>query len=209
MLSHDHLVGYGVSGDFGRFRAAAPVEARRGRRVVVRTPRGLELGSTLRPADERLARWLPNTTVGELLRAATSEDERLAQAHARRAGEVMARAGRLIDELSLPAALLDVEILLDGQNAVLHLVRWQECDVRELVRPLSGEFDLVITLADLAAPVADHADDHGCGSCGSGGGCGDCSSGGGCGSCGSEPAESDKAHFAELRQQMERRVTLL
>jgi len=208
MLSHDHLVGYGVSGDFGRFRAAAPVEARRGRRVVVRTPRGLELGQTLRVADERLARWLPNTTVGQLLRAATDEDERLAATHARRAGDVMARAGRLIDELSLPLALLDVEILLDGHNGVLHLVRWLDCDVRELVRPLSVEFDLVLTLSELGAPKPPHADDHGCGSCGSGGGCGDCSSGG-CGSCGSAMPEDVKAHFAELRQRMERRVTLL
>src|SRR5256885_8407658 len=33
-----------LSGDFGRFRGPAPALLRRGRRVVVRTPRGVELG---------------------------------------------------------------------------------------------------------------------------------------------------------------------
>jgi PSP1 C-terminal conserved region len=216
MLSQDYLVGYGLSGDFGRFRSRSPLELRRGRRVVVRTPRGTELGQILRPANERVARWLPNTSVGELLRLTTAEDEAQARRLAVRSGELLARGGALVEELTLPLALLDAEILLDGKSAVLHNVRWQECDVRELVRPLSSEFDLVIALCDLGTPAPeaheDHEDheDHGCGSCGSGGGCGSCSSGG-CGSCGESESTPDdvRAHFAELRERMERRVTLL
>ena len=208
----DCLVSYGTGGDFGRFRARAPLELRRGRRVVVRTPRGVEVGRVLRPSDDRVARWLPNTSVGELLRLTTDDDEQHARRLAARSGELLARGGQLIERMALPLALIDAEVLFDGKNAVLHEVRWQPCDVRELVRPLSAEFDLVITLADLSAPVAEDHEDHGCGSCGSGG-CGSCSSGG-CGSCGAAgvpaPAAEDvMAHFAALRERMERRVPLL
>ena len=133
--------------------ASAPPRRWRQGRSARRRPHaaGRRAGAGPPPRRQALARWLPNTTVGELVRPSTPEDERQAHAHARRAGEVMTRAERLINELALPLALLDVEILFDGKNAVLHLVRWQECDVRDLVRPLSSEFDLVIVLADLAA----------------------------------------------------------
>jgi len=211
MLSLDCLVSYGLAGDFGRFRARSPLELRRGRRVVVRTPRGTEIGQVLRPSDERVVRWLPNTSVGDLLRLTTDDDEEQARRLAARSGELLVRGGGLIEELALPLALIDAEILFDGKHAVLHDVRWQECDVRDLVRPLSSEFDLVISLCDLSAPVLpEHADheDHGCGSCGSGGGCGSCSSGG-CGSCGESTPEQVRAHFAALRERMERRVPLL
>jgi hypothetical protein len=173
------------------------------------------MGQVLRPADERLARWLPNTTVGRLVRPATADDEADAVRLAARAGELMERGNGLIAELALPLALLDAEILLDGANAVLHHVRWgEDGDVRELVRPLSREFGLTIALCDLGTPViaeAQEEEGHGCGSCGSGGGCGDCGSGGGCGSCGTAAADPKEvqAHFARLRERMERRVTLL
>jgi hypothetical protein len=89
--------------------------------------------------------------------------------------------------------------------AVVHHVCWGEADLRELVRPLSRELGLSVTLTNVGRPV-----EQGCGSCGEGG-CGSCGSGGGgCGSsCGSVSAEEVRAHFAALREQMERRVSLL
>src|SRR5262245_36368749 len=101
MPDHECLVGYGLSGDFGRFRGPVPA-LRGGRRVAVRTPRGVELGSVLRPADERLARYLPNTTVGQLLRPATADDEAHNCRLAARAGELLSRGNALIAELALP-----------------------------------------------------------------------------------------------------------
>lgn len=208
MADLECLVGYGLSGDFGRFRARAPLELRRGRRVVVRTPRGVEVGHVLRPADERVARWLPNTTVGELLRIATAEDETQVRRLAAKSDALLCRAAALAEALALPLSLLDAEILLDGEHAVLHNVRWQACDVRDLVRPLSSEFDLTIALCDLATAAHEDHDEHGCGSCSGGGGCGSCS-GGGCGSCGESVSEDLRAHFAGLREHLERRTPLL
>jgi cell fate regulator YaaT (PSP1 superfamily) len=202
----EYLVGYGVQGAFGRFRPVRPVLCRRGDRVVVQSPRGLEIGAVLREATARHAHFLPNTTLGRLLRLPTPEDEQQEQAEHRRAQELLERAGRLAEEFGLPLEVLDAEVLLDGAHAVLHQLRWQDCDVRPFVSTLSREFEVELALADLAGPQPE--EEHGCGSCGSGG-CGSCGSKGGCGSCGSARPEEVQAYFAGLRQKMERRHTLL
>jgi hypothetical protein len=208
MGSLEYLIVHGLSGDFGRFRAAAPLDLPRGAEVVVRSDRGLEMGRVLRPATPRHAVYLPNTTVGALLREAGPEDRVLAARRAERAGELLARGGQLIEELGLPLALLDAEVLLDGKRAVVHQVRWGHDDVRELVSTLARELDVVIELVDVGGPVVEEP--PGCGSCGSEGGCGSCGSGGGCGTCGSARPEEVRAYFSELREKMEqRRVPLL
>jgi cell fate regulator YaaT (PSP1 superfamily) len=201
----EYLVGYGLRGDFGRFRPTRLLECRRGDRVVVRTSRGLEVGEVLREATDRHARFLPNTTVGALLRAAADEDERRHEAQRGRAGALFDRARSLAGELGLPLEPLDAEVLFEGDYAVLHQLRWAECDVRPFVSTLSREFALRLELADLAAPAPEEA--PGCGRCGPGG-CGSCGSGGGCGSCGAK-AEDVRAYFAGLRQKMEHRHPLL
>jgi cell fate regulator YaaT (PSP1 superfamily) len=179
----DYLVSYGASGDFGRFRAAAPLACVRGDRVVVKSERGLELGAVLCPARER-HESLP---AGELLRLADAVDESLATEREATARELLERAATLAAELELPLEFLDAEVLLDGEHAVLQHVRWGDGDVRPLVRALAREHELSVTLTDLTRPQPE-AEAHGCGNCGSeGGGCGNCGEGGGCksGSCGS------------------------
>ena len=113
----------------------------------------------------------------------------------------------------MPLTLLDAEVLLDDQHAVLHYLHWDRCDIRSLVSALSSEIDMHVLVVDLTAPVVEPVSE-GCGSCGSGGGCGSCDSGGsggGCGSCGSvKPEEQVQTRFAALREKMEqRRVPLL
>ncbi len=200
----EYLVGYGLRGDFGRFRPERPLACPRGAAVVVHTPRGVEIGRVLREATAGHARFLPNTTLGRLLRLAGLDDERQARTLAERGGRLLARAGALAGEWGLPLEVLDAEVLLDGEHAVLHQVRAAACDVRPLVSTLSREFDLRVSLADLAAPPEE---EHGCGHCGSGA-CGSCGSGG-CGTCGSADPHAVQEYFAGLRQQMERRHTLL
>jgi hypothetical protein len=206
----EYLLSYGLQGELGRFRAAGPLACRRGDRVVVRSGRGLEIAEVLRPARPGHAVFLPNTTVGQLLRRATAEDEETAERMRRRAQGVFERGAALAAELSLPLEVLDAEVLFDGRHAVLHLLRWAAGDVRPFVSAVAREFDLVVTLADLtrSQPVEEAEEEHaGCGSCGSGG-CGSCGSGG-CGSCRSAPPEEVRAYFAELREKMERRTPLL
>ena len=111
-------------------------------------------------------------------------------------------ARRDATELNLPLEILDAEILLDGRRAILHYVSWADGDFRLLLDRLSGDYQLLPILNNLALPVADEPDDvemGGCGAegCGHGaGGCGSCGSGG-CGSCGSHEEKSTSRRAAQ------------
>ena len=207
----EYLVSYGLAGDFGRFRTLTPLPCRRGERVVVRSHRGVEIGAVLRAATPRHAAFLPNTTLGQLLRVETPDDERKAETLRERGRQLFAQGNELVQRLGLPLELLDVEVLLDGEHAVLHILRWAECDVRPFIATLSSAFALHLQIADLVQPKEDEEEAHGCGrdGCGHDGGCGSCGTGG-CGSCGTEHGQQPIPCFAELREQMEhRRVGLL
>jgi hypothetical protein len=210
MSAREYLVHHGCAGHLGRFRTAADGALDRGAAVVVRTLRGLELGEVLCPADsDRLA--LPDPFVGELLRAATPADLDAAD-RARQLGQRLFDEGsRLTEALALPLAPVDVEVLLDGRQALLHAIRLGPCDEGPLLATLGERHDLVMRFYDLTQEPAavDGHEDHGCGSCGSGGcgadGCGSCGTGGGCGSCSAGGAKELAAYFAGLREQMENR----
>jgi PSP1 C-terminal conserved region len=211
----EYLLSYGLAGDFGRFRANKPLACGRGDRAVVRTHRGLEMGRVLREATPRHANFLPNTTVGALLRLASPEDNGTAERLRERGQRLFEHGRRLANELQLPLEVIDAEVLLDGEHGVLHLLRFADCDVRPFVSSLSTEHALHILLTDLGRPgasIGEQEEEHaGCGreGCGEGaGGCGSCGTGG-CGSCGTTEPVVEKEYFAGLRDKMEQRRTTL
>ncbi|MBA4066490.1 MAG: hypothetical protein C0501_22835 [Isosphaera sp.] len=188
------LIRYGRPGFVGRFASAVP--AARGERVVVRGPRGDELGEVLLPLDGAG----PDGTV---LRAATPADDAAAARLDAAAQQVLAAAGEGAAALGLPLAFVDAEATLDGV-AVLHALPWDGCDATPLLDDLAARSGLAVRLLDLSRSAGE-APDPGCGKpgCGTGGGC----STGGCstGSCsrGSASADELTAHFADLRCRME------
>jgi hypothetical protein len=202
-----YLVQYGKSGFVGRFRPADAEPHARGERVVVRSRRGLELGTVLcEPADRFDA---PDD--GDLVRRAADDEAGPGEA---RASELLAAAQARAGELGLPLAIVDAEILLDG-SAVLHGLPWAECDATALFEELSARFGGPVRLLDLSrGPVANDEPAHGCGKPGCGsesGGCSSCGTGGGCstGSCsrGSAASADDlTAYFRDLRAKMEQHV---
>lgn len=197
----EYLASFGLTGEFGRFRSALPIGLRRGERVVVRSPRGIEVAEVLRAAAPGHAHYLPNTTVGQLLRRFTISDEETEDQLHVRSHRLFERGQQLVQELNLPLALVDVEILLDGEHAGIHYLGGVAFDPRPLVSALSTEFSLYVSLVNLALPRA--VEESGCErpDCG-GGDCGSCGSGG-CDSCGAHE------HFAQLRDQMDSRRTAL
>jgi cell fate regulator YaaT (PSP1 superfamily) len=206
MTDSEYLLSYGALGDFGRFRPLKALTCRRGQRAVAHTPRGLEMATVLGDARPGHAPFLPNTTVGQLLRLATPDDEAADRRRRDDARRLFDEARRLAASLALPLEVIDAEVLLDGEHAVLHHVRWADLDARPLVSALSRTFDAHVTLFDLTRPgPSAEAHEHGCGrpGCGSesGGGCG---TGGGCSTCGLKNLPDLKKYFAGLREQMER-----
>lgn len=200
-MTAEYLVTFGRAGHLGRF--AGPVSCRRGDRVVVRSTRGLEIGVLLGPARHAL----PDPFVGEILRSASPDDERLAIESERRARELADRAGRIS-----PSIVLDAEVMLDGRGAVLHAIAGAQ-DFGPVLDQLAGEFGLIVRLYDLAAeqpvphPAADHEEQFKCDKpdCGEG----DCSSHGGCSTCSAGSKDEVMAYFADLREKMESRVPLV
>jgi hypothetical protein len=196
----EYLLTYGNAGAFGRFACAEPLACRRGDRVVVRSPRGQELGVVMRPANPEHGRLLADQFLGQILRSATEGDLQLAERMQQRGQRLFEDGRRLVRELKLPMEILDVEVLLDGRQAVVHHLRWVDCDPRPLMDSLSQNYRLLITLHDLALPsteVDEGPGEHGgCGDAGcGGGGCGSCSTGN-CASCGSHRHESEQKDSA-------------
>lgn len=206
-----YLVQYGRAGFVGRFRPATADRPARGDVVVVRGPRGAELGVLLCEPAERFSGGAED---GDVLRAATPADHASARAAEARGQEILAAADRLTTAADLPLSFVDVEVSLDGP-AVLHALPWGGCDATPILAELTERFGTPVRLLDLSrTPTPDDPPEPaGCGKpgCGSaGGGCSSCGTGsaGSCstGSCSRGSVKSAAeltAHFAELRQKME------
>jgi hypothetical protein len=197
------VVSFGKNGALGVFNAPAPLVLRRADRVVVRTPRGIEVGSVLCPATVRQARLLGATVSGELLRPFATDDAGLLYEHQQLAQRLYVAARQHAARDQLAVEILDVEVLLDGRQAILQFVG-ESSKLDELAQALEGCFALAVRLENLAQPALD-AEHGGCGKpdCGrEAGGCSTCSSGGGCSSCGSGKVDL-RPYFAHLREKME------
>src|SRR5260221_665674 len=178
MTLAEYLVHHGAGGHLGRFRAAKSATFTRGDTVVVRGLRGLELGEVLCAAEGKAA--LPDPYVGEVLRRALPDDLAVAERQREIGQRLCTDAEQLAVEFGLPLAVVDLEVLLDGRQAILHVLRLGPCDEGPLLAELGERHGLIVRLFDLtetppAAPdAADHLEDIGCGkeNCGSGaGGC--------------------------------------
>jgi len=206
MGSSEYLVSYGLSGEFGRFAAAEPVQCSRGDRVVIESRRGLEIGEVLCATTAGHARLMAAQPVRPLLRHATSEDELEAEAFNKTAAEAFSYARRQTSDLGLPIEVLDVEYVARPGLLVVHYLG-ESTDYRDLVHSLSVRFNARVEMLDLRALPGElaHVEEHACssGACSSGS-CGSCGSAG-CGACEAEPDEDTlRAHFTELRLKMMR-----
>jgi hypothetical protein len=199
MSDRDYLVSYGQGGFLGRFRAAA--DYGRDDRVVVRSPRGVEIATVLGTAPNG---QMALEAGGEILRSATNDDEAAAANSRDQVVTILDDAHKSAEARGLPLLFLDGEILLDGRDAILQAVHWADCDATPLFEELSRRHGLLVKLADLTTtPKAGGcstcgAEKQGCDSCGTGG----CSSGS-CSKGSVKSADELTTYFAGLRKQME------
>jgi cell fate regulator YaaT (PSP1 superfamily) len=168
-MASQHLVRIGALGQVGRFASADALLYPRGVRVVVRTERGLEVGEVL-AQEMRIA----GAADGTILRRVAVEDELLLARLERKREEAFDACAERIRSAQLPAALMEVEPLLDGT-----LVFYFLGDGGEELARITGE---LAELYESKAQLRQFAETltQGCGP-----GCGtEDASGGGCGSCG-------------------------
>ncbi|MCO6045390.1 PSP1 domain-containing protein [Aeoliella sp. ICT_H6.2] len=169
-----HLVRVGAMGLVGQFRSPDGAIYPRGRRVVVRTVRGVEAGEVLaEPSGWQDAAGAD----GELLRLMTVEDEMLAERMERRRDEAFAECNKLLEDRRLPVALMDVELLMDGQGLYFYFLGEVTPDVDALTAELAETYEATVQFRKFTNTLLE--------GCGPGCGTEEAKGQGGCSSCAS------------------------
>lgn len=156
----------------GQFRSPERTVYPRGRRVVVRTVRGVETGEVLaEPNGSDDA----SEADGELLRLMTTEDELLAERMERRRDEAFAECNKLLTDRRLPVALMDVELLMDGQGLYFYFLGDVTPEVDALTSELAETYEATVQFRKFTNTLLE--------GCGPGCGTEEAKGQGGCSSC--------------------------
>jgi cell fate regulator YaaT (PSP1 superfamily) len=150
-----HFVRVGVLGHVGRFASADQAIYARGRRVVCRTRRGVEIGEVLGSASDDAADFEMD---GRLLRAVTVEDQLLLARLERNRDEAYLECERLLRERELDVALIDVEHLFDGQSLYFYFLGDVSPEIEALTRELAEAYETKVQFRQFADAV-----ERGCG----------------------------------------------
>jgi len=145
------IVRYGLTGLLGRFTCT--LEGwKRGRRVVVKSDRGQEMGEIVCPAASACFRQnVSEKVVGEVLRLATHADE-IEERHMHEGEErELAFCRERIAARNLPMRLVQAEHLFGGERIIFYFLSENRVDFRALVRDLAHEFQTRIEMRQIGA----------------------------------------------------------
>jgi len=166
-----HIIRVGAMGQVGRFVPVEPIVYPRRSRVVLRTVRGLEVGEVLATSA---GNGRAGQEHGQILRAMTPEDEMLQERLERYRADAYEACERLLAENGHSAALLDVELLFDGQNLLFYFLGEVEPEVAALTASLAEAYESTAQLRRFSETLLE-----GCGpDCGT-----EAAGGGACDSC--------------------------
>ncbi len=150
-------------------------EYSRGKRVIARTGRGLEVGEVLSEADDRVTKQLAeaqgfgegrndgSSPGGSIQREMSSEDENEYSHLLAKTVSEADRCFKIIKELDLPMDLVEVERVFGGERMVVYYLSEDRVDFRELVKRLVAEFQTRVEMKqigvrDEAKLLADYGD---------------------------------------------------
>jgi PSP1-like protein len=172
-MSGQHFVRVGLLGSVGRFAAVNRQRYARGARVICRTTRGLEVGEVLSAADPAA----DQPCDGTLLRRVTVEDDLLIARLEKNRDEAYQACALRLAERRLPAVLVDVEHLFDGQSLYFYFLGDCGPELDSLTTNLAETYEAKAQLQKFAETLIAGCGPH----CGTeeGGGCGT----GGCTTC--------------------------
>jgi cell fate regulator YaaT (PSP1 superfamily) len=170
-MSTQHLIRVGVLGHVGRFDSADTTRYPRGRRVICRTGRGLEIGEVLAPN----ARTVPADILdGTIVRAMSVEDELLQARLEKDKQAAVEQCAEKITASGSTAVLLDAEMLFDATGLYFYFLGEVTPEVEALTGELAEVYEAKVQYGKFAAAVVE-----GCGP-----GCGtEDATGGGCTVC--------------------------
>lgn len=165
----------------GRFSAVDAVRYPRHARVIVRTKRGLEIGQVLAPPDGREEAGENNGDTdrdfpdGDLLRGVTVEDDLLIARLDANRHEAYEACARLLAKHRVPAVLLDVEHLFDGQGLFFYFLGEVPAEVEQLTAKLAEAYETKVQFRKFTETLIE--------GCGPGCGTEEAKGQGGCDSC--------------------------
>ena len=145
------IVRYGLTGILGRFTCT--LEGwKRGRRVVIKSDRGQEMGEIVcASASACFRQSVSEKVVGEVLRFATHADE-IEERHMHESeGRELAFCRERIAARGLPMRLVQAEHLLGGDRIIFYFLSENRVDFRALVRDLAHEFQTRIEMRQVGA----------------------------------------------------------
>jgi PSP1 C-terminal conserved region len=172
-MSRYHLIRVGAIGQVGRFAAVDAVRYPRHSRVIVRTRRGLEVGEVLSAPDDRAEGQ--EFADGELLRGVTVQDELLQARLERNRQEAYAACAAMLAENDVPATLVDVEHLFDGQGLFFYFLGDVTPDLEAYTERLAEAYEAKVRFRKFTETLIE--------GCGPGCGTEDAKGQGGCDSC--------------------------
>ncbi len=155
LQNHIHYVRVGVLGHVGRFSASDGVIHSRGRRVICRTRRGLELGEVLNPAARDQQQ---DSLDGNLLRAVTVEDDLLIARMERNRTEAYEECIRRLERDQIEASLMDVEHLFDGQSVYFYFLGELSPKIESITSELAEAYEAKVQFREFTDAV-----ERGCG----------------------------------------------
>ena len=126
-------------------------EQHRGDIVVARTNRGLERGEVLCDATDHVLRQMNDPPNGSIQRDASVDDENEYRQILERQKREFGKCKQLIQEMSLPMSLVDLEIILGGEQMIVYYSADDRVDFRELVKRLSSEYKTRIEMRQIGA----------------------------------------------------------
>lgn len=142
-------VRYGRMNSLGLFRSKMG-DISRHTRVVIKSDRGLEIGTVLCKGSPQLAyEGKPLRRMGTVRRIATHDD--LADEKHLHLGEARARkfCDEQIRQRKLPMQLVDVEHLFGGDRIIFYFLAEGRVDFRDLVKDLAHEFQTRIEMRQI------------------------------------------------------------
>ena len=159
-----YIVRFGNTRNLGEFVAKGRDNYARSEEVVVRSDRGLEIGTVLCPASERTKEYLGTRDApGQIVRSLTDEDQLQRTELHRQESDEFQFCRRLIEERQVQMQLVDAERLFGGERLIFYYVAEQRVDFRELVKVLAKQFRTRIEMRqigvrDEAKLLADYGD---------------------------------------------------
>ncbi len=136
-----HLVRYSLLGQVGRFVAADALRYPRRSRVIVRSERGLEIGTVL--AEPEAGDQAAEIN-GQILRRMTVEDELLEARLEKHRHNAFSACAALLAEHEVPAMLMDVEHLFDGQGLYFYFMGEVPAEAERLTQQLADTYETTV-----------------------------------------------------------------